>query len=100
MIHLYGEEVWDELGYDRDDIELYRPIGCEKCGDTGYKGRTGVHEILPGTAEMKKLVANAAAVPDIRAQAVSDGMRTLSQDAIAKVFKGQMDLKMARKVGL
>ncbi|MCH2204280.1 MAG: GspE/PulE family protein [Lentisphaerales bacterium] len=98
LVHFYGEEYIDELNLNFDELELYKPNGCDKCGHTGYKGRMGIHEALDGTAAMKKLVAKAATVPEIRDQAVKDGMRTLQQDGIAKIFMGHTDLVQVRKV--
>jgi type II secretory ATPase GspE/PulE/Tfp pilus assembly ATPase PilB-like protein len=98
LVHFYGEDLVSELNLDFDTLELYKPNGCDKCGHTGYKGRMGIHEALDGTAAMKKLVARAATVPEIRDQAVKDGMRTLQQDGIAKIFMGHTDLVQVRKV--
>jgi len=81
-----------------DDLALYRPKGCQECQNTGYKGRTGLHELLVGTAEMKSLIQNRAKMEEIRDQAVADGMATLMQDGVRKVFLGQTDLRQVRKV--
>ena len=48
LIQQYGEEHFKELEINTAEVELMRPVGCEKCGDTGYRGRTGVHELLLG----------------------------------------------------
>jgi type II secretory ATPase GspE/PulE/Tfp pilus assembly ATPase PilB-like protein len=77
---------------------LCRPVGCELCGNTGYRGRMGIHELLTGTDEMKKLVQRRAQMEEIRVQAVKDGMATLKQDGIEKIFKGTTDLLQVRKV--
>ena len=90
---------FDALGFPySDDLALYRPKGCSKCGNTGYLGRTGLHEILAGTAEMKNLIQNRAKMEDLRDQAVKDGMTTLMQDGIRKILLGQTDLIQVRKV--
>lgn len=98
--HLYGEEMYDIdfKDLDRKEHELFKPMGCEKCGQSGYRGRMGIHEVLMGTPKMKKLVSKSAPVPDLVAQAVDDGMRTLLQDGIAKIINGHADLDMVRKV--
>lgn len=80
------------------DIVLYGPSGCEKCNNTGYRGRMGIHELMMGTKEVKKLIQTQARVEDIRDQAIRDGMRTLKQDGISKVFGGRVDFLQVRKV--
>jgi type II secretory ATPase GspE/PulE/Tfp pilus assembly ATPase PilB-like protein len=81
-----------------DDLALYRPKGCQECQNTGYKGRTGLHELLVGTAEMKSVIQNRAKMEEIRDQSAADGMATLMQDGVRKVFLGQTDLRQVRKV--
>lgn len=58
----------------------------------------GIHELLMGTDVMKKLIQSKAVMEDIRSQAIKDGMTTLKQDGIAKIFKGRCDLIQVRKV--
>ena len=98
LIHLYGEEHFSELNLDLDKLQLNRPGACEKCSGTGYKGRCGVHEILEGTLDMKKIISKSAVVSEIRKLAVREGMRTLQQDGVAKVFSGLSDLEQLRRV--
>jgi type II secretory ATPase GspE/PulE/Tfp pilus assembly ATPase PilB-like protein len=57
-----------------------------------------LHELLMGTEEIKLLVQNRAKVDVIRAQAVKDGMTTLKQDGIEKIFDGLLELQQVRKV--
>ncbi len=81
-----------------DDLKLYKPKGCQKCQNTGYKGRTGLVEILVGTDEMQAMIQRKAKMEEIREQAIADGMTNLMQDGIRKVFLGLTDLKQVRKV--
>lgn len=94
----YGEEYIDELNLP-DNLELHRAKGCDDCGDTGYRGRTGVHELLGMTPALRSLVYKEASVAEMKAQAMQDGMRTLVQDAIYKVIKGDTDLAQVQIVG-
>lgn len=87
----YGEEYIAELDLP-EPLMLYRAKGCEACGDIGYKGRTGVHELLAMTPELRALVYKEAAVSAMKEQAMKDGMRTLTQDGIYKVIKGDTDI--------
>jgi type II secretory ATPase GspE/PulE/Tfp pilus assembly ATPase PilB-like protein len=58
----------------------------------------GIHELLMGTDEMKRLIQQKSSMDFIREQALEDGMRTLKQDGIEKVFAGHTDLREVRKV--
>lgn len=87
----YGEDVIAELEL-KEPLMLYRGKGCEECGETGYKGRTGVHELLSMTPELRALVYKEAAVSEMKNQATKDGMRTLIQDGLYKVIKGDTDI--------
>lgn len=91
LVEQYGRDSFPELGVELDQVELYRAAGCERCGQTGYRGRVGVHEVLTGTNEMQGLIYNHANMEAIREQALLDGMRTLKQDGIAKIFQGLTD---------
>ena len=66
--------------------------------NTGYRGRTGIHEILIGSDALKSLIQGRAKMEEIREQAVEDGMTTLMQDGIRKVLMGMTDLIQVRKV--
>ena len=76
---------------------LYRAVGCAECTD-GYKGRVGLHELMPGSDALKRLIQARAPVSRVLGQALADGMRTLRQDGIEKVLAGITDLKQVRKV--
>jgi len=100
LVREYGKTEFEQhfnIPYT-DDLTLYRPNGCEECNNTGYRGRMGLHELLMGTDEMKRLIQSKARMDDIRSQAIKDGMTTLKQDGIEKVFKGRCDLIQVRKV--
>lgn len=94
----YGAEYLHELNLP-EPLMLYRGKGCNDCGNTGYRGRTGVHELLGMTPELRSLVYKEASVADMKAQAAADGMRTLVQDAIFKVIKGDTDIAQVQIIG-
>ena len=95
----YGLEHWDKLGLRYSaSFRLHRPKGCPKCAGSGYKGRMGLHELLVGTDEVKRMVQRRAPVEDLRQQAIKDGMTTLLQDGIQKVIQGSTDFKQVRAV--
>ncbi len=87
----YGQEYLEELNLP-EPLMLFKGKGCDECGDTGYRGRTGVHELLAMTGELRALVYKEASVHEMKAQAMNDGMRTLTQDGILKVLKGDTDI--------
>jgi type II secretory ATPase GspE/PulE/Tfp pilus assembly ATPase PilB-like protein len=95
----YGLEYWDLLGIRYSpDFRLHRPKGCAKCTGSGYKGRMGLHELLVGTDEVRRMVQRRAPVEELRKQAIKDGMTTLLQDGIQKVINGSTDFKQVRAV--
>ncbi|MDY6880270.1 MAG: GspE/PulE family protein [Desulfatiglans sp.] len=98
LVRAYAGD-FDALNLEyNDDFFLYRAKGCPKCNHSGYKGRTGIHELLAGTDEMKLCIQNKAKMEELRAQAIKDGMTTLMQDGIRKVYLGYTTLTEVRKV--
>ncbi len=95
-----GEQLYQKhsLPAYKESMTLYRATGCEACNYTGYRGRMGLHELLMGTGAMKKLIEKQSLVEQIRKQAIQDGMTTLKQDGIDKVFQGKSDLPQIRRV--
>ncbi|MDO9565830.1 MAG: GspE/PulE family protein [Candidatus Desulfaltia sp.] len=100
LVREYGIEAFKKnlnIPYS-DNLVLYKPVGCQACSNTGYRGRMGIHELLMGTDVQKRLIQGSAKMEDIRNQAVKDGMTTLKQDGIEKIFAGYSDLLQVRKV--
>ncbi len=98
LAHAHGPG-FEELGTPySEDLRLYRPKGCQKCANTGYRGRTGIMELLYGSDDIKGLIQGRAKMEEIRSQAVKDGMTTLMQDGIRKVLLGQTEFQQVRKV--
>jgi len=69
--------------------QFKRGNGCLHCRETGYKGRTGIYEILPMTEKIRRLVSHQAGSLDIYKAAREEGLRTLKEAAIEKVFHGE-----------
>jgi len=78
--------------------QLYRPKGCAHCDNTGYKGRVGVHELLPISSAVRQQIYQKAAIEQITHQAQQDGMRTLVQDGILKVLSGLTDFSQLQGI--
>jgi type II secretory ATPase GspE/PulE/Tfp pilus assembly ATPase PilB-like protein len=83
---------------DLEGRTIYKPAGCSRCGDTGYRGRRGVYELMFMNAELRELAFNRAPVGKIRAAAVASGMRTLLGDGKLKVLDGQTTLSEIAKI--
>ena len=71
---------------------IHEPRGCHACGGAGYRGRTGIFEVLRISPAIEDLVMRRASVSEIRLQAYRDGMRTLREAALAKVLAGETSL--------
>ncbi len=100
LVREYGKEDFEKiikLPYS-DKLTLYKPNGCDICGNTGYRGRMGLHELLMGTDEIKILIQKSSPMKVLRDKAIADGMTTLKQDGIDKIFQGKCDLLQVRKV--
>ncbi len=67
---------------------LSRGTGCERCGDTGYRGRIGLYELMMVSDDIRHLVTSGADANVIRKQAQAEGMRTLREDALDKLRQG------------
>ena len=77
------------------NIEFFTGAGCTFCAGTGYSGRIGVYEILPMTERIGQMLLNNAPSPEIKAEAVKEGMTTMRHDAFMKVKEGITTLKEA-----
>lgn len=100
LLREYGvEEFKANVNIDySDDLVLSKSVGCKACNNSGYRSRMALHELLMGTDEIKKLIQSKARVDEIRVQAIREGMTTLKQDGIEKIFGGSLDLMQVRKV--
>ncbi|MEQ8222043.1 MAG: GspE/PulE family protein, partial [Candidatus Eremiobacterota bacterium] len=81
------EEIRKEFGIN-DNTLLYRGTGCEHCKGTGYKGRTGIYEILTVDEKIKSLILKGASPEEIRDISVKNGMVTIEKDLLKKVLDG------------
>ncbi len=70
------------------NIPFYRPVGCDACHHTGYKGRMGIYEVMKVTDRVRRMIAQRASEDAIREVAQSTGMLALGDDALAKVKAG------------
>jgi general secretion pathway protein E len=78
---------YEMLGFQVGD-QIYEPVGCERCSGTGYRGRTGVFEVLEVTDEVRNLIGSRSASGTIMRVAKPAGMTTMFEHAIAKCRAG------------
>ncbi len=81
-----------------EKVTIYRPVGCENCRLTGYRGRTGIHELLNMNAEIAELIVRRAPLADIKEAAKANGMRELREDGLHKVLSGMTDPQEVMRV--
>jgi type IV pilus assembly protein PilB len=81
-----------------DPPTFYRPKGCEFCGNTGYRGRIGLFEIMLADRRVRDLIAKNEPTARMRQEAIAAGMRTLQEDGLAKVVSGMTSLEELRRV--
>ncbi|HEX3391863.1 MAG TPA: GspE/PulE family protein [Solirubrobacteraceae bacterium] len=72
--------------------EAFDPVGCPRCGQSGYRGRIGIYEVMPIVEEIRQLVLDRASVDEIAAAAERAGMLRMREDGIAKVRSGQTSI--------
>jgi len=71
---------------------FYRPVGCEKCHNMGYRGRLGIFEIMPMNAQLREMAFKHQSLSEIRQASRDLGMRTLLEDGLIKVMRGETTL--------
>jgi len=98
LIEEYGRDDFALTGLGRADLTMSRAVGCERCNHTGYRGRQGVFEVMECTPKLRGHIKRRADTDSIREQAKLDGMTTLRQDGILKVFQGLTDIHEVRRV--
>lgn len=99
IVSSYGQEDFVRTGITyTPELTLQRPVGCDTCAGSGYKGRMGIHELMEGTREIKRMIKKQASAEELFHQAADQGMTTLKQDAISKMFQGFTDMKEINRV--
>ncbi len=84
-------DILRRLGIDVGDVrskKLFRGVGCEKCGGSGYNGRYAIHELLIVDDELSTGIVKEASALELKEMAMKNGMRTLREDGVMKAFEG------------
>jgi type II secretory ATPase GspE/PulE/Tfp pilus assembly ATPase PilB-like protein len=92
------QEVIDTVEFNISDIKTYHGAGCDQCRDSGYKGRTGIFELMLITEEIRQLVLEKASANIIRQKAISQGMQVLRECGWQKVNEGVTTIEEVLRV--
>jgi type IV pilus assembly protein PilB len=95
---LLRNRVSPEVAAASDGAAFYRKRGCPRCGQTGYKGRIGIYQLMVMTEELESLAVGRASREDLERAAIEQGMRTLWDDGLAKVASGITSLEELGRV--
>ena len=92
-------EVLHHNGFPLDaPLEAFEAVGCARCGDTGFRGRIGLYEVMTVDEELRGLIVERAPIDRITAAAIRVGMRRLRQDGLEKVREGRTSLAEVTRV--
>jgi len=86
-----SKETLIQMGMDpqeTQDTVCYKGNGCPVCGDTGFKGRIALYEVMPVTEKIKDLILMGASESELKKEAIEEGMKTLRQSGLTKVAEG------------
>ena len=91
------DQVLIDAGFEESMLDgtwtPYKPVGCERCSGSGYKGRVGIYQIMPITEEIERIILAHGSALDIENQARSEGVRTLRESGLMKVKQGLTSLE-------
>jgi type IV pilus assembly protein PilB len=82
----------------QEEVQLYGPTGCLRCSSTGYKGRSGVYELLLVSEKIQRMILERRPAREIKELAIAEGMITFRQDGLLKVKKGITSLEEVLRV--
>lgn len=85
------------ISYSKDS-KIAKTIGCDKCNQTGYKGRIGIFEVLEINPKMEKLILSSPSSSEIRESAIESGMLTIYQDGLIKVLMNETTIEEVERV--
>lgn len=94
------KEMLDAIGLKADEIgerKFYYGTGCEECSQAGYRGRTGLFEMIKVTDSFREMINSGAATLVLRQSAIEQGMRTLREDGIRSIFDGESTVEEVLK---
>jgi len=93
------QKFFEARGYqDVQKIRLYKGVGCNVCGDTGYSGRIGIFEVLEMGEQIKELILKRASSDEITQAARANGMTIMLEDGLEKALTGITTLEEVLRV--
>ena len=91
------EDALRLAGYNDADLEepfvVYKPVGCERCGGGGYKGRVGIYQVMPISEETQRIILSGGNALQIAEQAKREGIRDLRRSGLLKVKQGHTSIE-------
>lgn len=103
QIYKPTKELLTSIGLTEQEAEkitFYKPVGCEECSNTGYKGRIALFELMAMTSGIAKLTIDRADTALLRRQAIADGMTLLVQDGLRKIKEGLTTIEEVLSVAI
>jgi type IV pilus assembly protein PilB len=80
-----------QAGFSEEQIkraQLFKGAGCRTCGDSGYKGRIALYEVMPMTDRLKEMILQGASSAELKQQMINEGINTLRMSGINKIMDG------------
>jgi type IV pilus assembly protein PilB len=91
------DETLIEAGFKAEELDgswqPYKPVGCERCSGSGYKGRVGIYQVMPLTEHIERIILAHGTALEIEAQARLDGVKSLRESGLVKVKHGLTSLE-------
>lgn len=97
------ERALTEVGFAPEEaagVKLFKGKGCPSCSNTGYKGRVALYEVMPTTEEIKEIILRGGRAPELKREAIRQGMKTLRMSGLTKVKEGITTLQEILRVTL
>ncbi len=90
-----------EIGFSKDDINTFKCFkgkGCPACGESGYKGRIALYEVMPVSESIKELIIKGTTAADLKKAAIKLGMSTLRMSGLTKIREGTTSIEEVLRV--
>jgi type IV pilus assembly protein PilB len=97
---LLKARVSPDVAAASDGMAFYRKRGCPRCNQTGYKGRVGIYQLLVMSEQLEQLAVQKASREELERAAISEGMKTLWDDGLAKVASGLTSIEELARVSV
>ncbi len=96
-----SDRVWQELVHPwkaKKPGQIYKPVGCLECRETGYQGRKGIYEMFKFSKQTRQMIAADCDIHDMRRQAIKDGLQPLRLSGANKVAKGETTVEEVLRI--